>query len=144
MDRQTAAAKLQDVDLVPVLEGKVAAAKELERQLLDRDVPVVLAAKPKGECCSGHCACGGKVQLLVREEDVVRVQQLLAHEWVESVKREGLGGEARLAAPVAGVDPPPPEALACPACGCAAPLIAGACSDCGLQLDDLAAGDDAS
>jgi len=24
---------------------------------------------------------------------------------------------------------------ACPACGCTAPLAAGACSDCGLQLE---------
>ena len=24
---------------------------------------------------------------------------------------------------------------ACPACGCAEPLVAGACSDCGLQLE---------
>jgi predicted amidophosphoribosyltransferase len=25
---------------------------------------------------------------------------------------------------------------ACPACGCALPLVAGACADCGLQLED--------
>jgi predicted amidophosphoribosyltransferase len=27
------------------------------------------------------------------------------------------------------------EHLPCPACGTAAPLIEGACSDCGLQLE---------
>ncbi len=27
------------------------------------------------------------------------------------------------------------EHLPCPACGTAAPLVDGACSDCGLQLD---------
>ena len=27
------------------------------------------------------------------------------------------------------------DELPCPACGTAAPLVAGACSDCGLQLE---------
>jgi hypothetical protein len=27
------------------------------------------------------------------------------------------------------------DADACPACGCAQPLVAGACADCGLQLE---------
>jgi hypothetical protein len=140
MDRETAISSLKDLELIPLLEGQVAQAKELERQLLDSDIPVLMAAKPKGACCAGGCGCGGKVQLLVREEDVPRVQQLMAQEWLDAVKREGLGGELRLvplgvgegSAPLEGAEAP---ALACPACGCAAALVEGACSDCGLQLE---------
>lgn len=48
--------------------------------------------------------------------------------WHDSVAREGL-------APVAIQLDPEAEHLPCPACGTAAPLIEGACSDCGLQLE---------
>lgn len=132
MDRSTADRALQDQDLVP-FDGAASAAKELERRLLAADIPVALSAKPKGACCSGGgCGCSGKMQLLVLEKDVERVQQLLARDWLDAVEREGLVSLK--------VGPAPEGAgeglLACPACGCAAPLKDGACSDCGLFLGE--------
>lgn len=58
---------------------------------------------------------------------MARVAEVYRGDWRASLEREGL-------APVAmsesdGEHPP------CPACGTAAPLVDGACSDCGLQLD---------
>jgi len=48
---------------------------------------------------------------------------------MESLQREGL-------MPQQALQPLPEEGeLPCPACGTAAPLVAGACSDCGLQLE---------
>jgi hypothetical protein len=47
-------------------------------------------------------------------------------DWIDSVRREGL--EPVTAVPGEGDEPP------CPACGTAAPLVDGACSDCGLVL----------
>ena len=48
----------------------------------------------------------------------------------ELALREGTITDAHPAVAAApGADPP------CPACGTAAPLAAGACSDCGLQLE---------
>jgi hypothetical protein len=51
--------------------------------------------------------------------------------WEEELARDGLGF----------VPPRPPEsaacaegAVTCPACGTTAPLVDGACSDCGLML----------
>jgi predicted amidophosphoribosyltransferase len=38
-------------------------------------------------------------------------------------------------APVACQLDPASDEPPCPACGTAAPLVAGACSDCGLQLE---------
>jgi len=60
-----------------------------------------------------------------------KVYQLLQNRWSEELAREGL-------APVLA-KPPANEAaqrggVTCPACGTTAPLVDGACSDCGLFL----------
>jgi predicted amidophosphoribosyltransferase len=49
-------------------------------------------------------------------------------DWRDQLAREGL-------APMFVPAPAEGEELACPACGTAAPLVDGACSDCGLQLE---------
>ncbi|HEU0034527.1 MAG TPA: hypothetical protein VFQ53_28080 [Kofleriaceae bacterium] len=48
-------------------------------------------------------------------------------DWREHLEREGLAPVDLTAG--SGDD------LPCPACGTAAPLVDGACSDCGLQLE---------
>ena len=50
---------------------------------------------------------------------------MLRGDWSDDVAREGL---APVAMDTSGEEPP------CPACGTAAPLVDGACSDCGLAL----------
>jgi hypothetical protein len=50
-------------------------------------------------------------------------------EWAAMLAREG-NAPVCAAAPAADSEDPP-----CPACGTAAPLVDGACSDCGLQLE---------
>lgn len=52
---------------------------------------------------------------------------MLRGEWAAMLAREG--NAAPVCAMPADTDEPP-----CPACGTAAPLVRGACSDCGLQL----------
>lgn len=63
-----------------------------------------------------------------------KVGAVLDREWHAAVGREGLAPS-----PVAASASSDDDELPCPACGTAAPLIAGACSDCGLQLDDAPA-----
>ncbi len=117
-------------ELVPYFEGPLAQMRELERQLTEREIEVELAKPPPKQCCGGSCGCSSKLQLLVRKEDVPRVAQLMHAEWVAAVEREGTGGLVSLGTPVAeGAEPP------CPACGFVGPLQAGACGDCGLQLE---------
>jgi len=58
------------------------------------------------------------------------VAQLLRSEWHDSVAREGLAPVAPVATVPELADEPP-----CPACGVAAGLEAGACRECGLQLE---------
>jgi predicted amidophosphoribosyltransferase len=50
-------------------------------------------------------------------------------EWRDQLAMEGLAPVTAAASAVAGDEPP------CPACGTAAPLVDGACSDCGLHLE---------
>jgi hypothetical protein len=127
MDRTAADSLLVDVELVAVLEAAVSGARELERQLLARDIPVLLAKPPPKACCGGGCGCGSKLQLLVREADVPKVGHMMQGEWLQALEREGLAA----AAPAVVEE----GALACPACGFTGAMVDGACGDCGLQLE---------
>lgn len=133
MDRSAADTALETAqELVPFGEATVAQAREMERKLLDGDIPVALAKPPPKACCAGGCGCGSKVQLLVREEDLPRVTQLLHSEWLEALEREGtMTPEVLVRLQVAKTDGEPP----CPACGHVGALKEGACADCGLQLE---------
>lgn len=131
MDRNAAEAALAEAELVTYGEGPIAAVKELERECLSREIPVLLAKAPPKACCGGGgCGCGGKIQLLAREEDVARIQGFLKEQWHERAAVEGL---VQLGGPPQelkeGEEPP------CPACGYAGALKDGACADCGLQLE---------
>lgn len=138
MDRSSADQLLADNALVACIEGAIAYAREIERDLLDAEIPALLAKPPPKACCGpGGCGCGAKVQVMVREEDLPKVAQLFREAWMDAVHREGTLEGMQLvpmkvdgAAPIEPAGEPP-----CPACGTAAPLVEGACSDCGLQLD---------
>jgi hypothetical protein len=132
MDRSAAEAALSDAEVVPYREGPIAAVKELERACLSLEIPVLLAKGPPKACCSGGgCACGSKIQLLAREEDIPRIEEHFRAQWLELAK-ETAGELVQLKA---AEEVPEGAEPACPACGTAAPLVDGACSDCGLQLE---------
>jgi hypothetical protein len=130
VDRAAADALLGELELVPAAEAAIPQARELERRLLAQDIPVALARPPPRECCGSGCACGTKLQVLLREEDVPRLGQLLQADWLQAVEKEGT-----LAQPVTFLGGEADGALACPACGFTGPLVDGACGDCGLQLE---------
>lgn len=118
--------------LVPFFEGPLQQMRELERQLVSQEIEVELAKPPAKACCGGGCGCSSKLQLLVRKEDVARVQSLLQAEWMAAVQ-EQTGALVSLGTPqqelAEGAEPP------CPACNFVGPLKDGACGDCGLQLE---------
>jgi hypothetical protein len=58
----------------------------------------------------------------------------MQREWSDLVGREGTAGGLRQVE-LAGDGVAGDGELPCPACGTAAPLVDGACSDCGLQLE---------
>ncbi len=121
---------LAGAEVVPLGEANLAEARELVSLCLATGVPAAIGS---AEECRGSCAPGGcapKVRILVRPADAKRVHELLRDRWLEMVRREGTLENARSSAP-ADPDGEPP----CPACGTAAPLVDGACSDCGLQLE---------
>lgn len=130
MDRPTADAALAGLELIPFGESAVAQAKEMERRLLDHDIPVMLAKPPAKACCGGGCGCGAKVQLLVREADAQKISQLLQADWLEAVRREGTVAEG-----LVPLRTPQENEVICPACQFVGALVDGSCQDCGLVLE---------
>lgn len=111
-----------EMELVPCLTVPLGDAKELLAACEEAEIP---AALERDACCGkGGCGCAPKMQLLVPPAALPAVARLLEERWQGLLEREGLVTPAG-AAP--GDEP-------CPACGTAAPLVDGACSDCGLQL----------
>lgn len=118
---------LADQELAPLMEGGLREMRELQAKCLDAGIPAILGM----EACKKQ-GCTPKAQLVVRAEDTRQVAELFRVHWVESVR--ALGVEPVV--PQAGHDEADPDGeLPCPACGTAAPLVNGACSDCGLQLE---------
>jgi hypothetical protein len=117
---------LTGVDVVPCRELPLADA----RRLVDACLAEGVAALVHREACSKP-SCSPKFQVLVRPEDTPRVDALLQRHWYDSLEREGLvtSGPPTPTAVMEDGEPP------CPACGTAAALVDGACSDCGLQLE---------
>lgn len=117
-----------EAEVTPCLESALADVKGLRAACLEAGIPALVGAPDA--CGSGKCST--KAQLLVREEDVPRVQALLRNRWEDSVRALGVE-PVRFDAPAASEGEE--GELPCPACGTAAPLVEGACSDCGLQLE---------
>lgn len=128
MTEQEATQVLADAEVVPCAEMALMDARRLVEACLGADVPALVHR----EACT-KMGCSPKFQVLVRPEDGPRVAALLQQRWLDTIEREGLmptGTPVQaLAAPTDDGEPP------CPACGTAAPLLAGACVDCGLQLE---------
>ncbi|MCP3100654.1 hypothetical protein LZ198_17430 [Myxococcus sp. K15C18031901] len=127
MTPEDATRALSDAELMPCAEMALADARRLVEACLDADVPALVHR----EACSKP-GCSPKFQVLVRPEDGPRVASLLQERWMDSIRREGTlaDGAPAFAQPVSEDGEPP-----CPACGTVAPLVAGACADCGLQLE---------
>ncbi len=128
MDLDQAEAMLAVAETVACLQASLQEAKELREACLAAEIPVLLA---RGACCgSSGCGCAPKIALHARAEDVPRVARLAQNRWRQMALREGTIDEGHTA-----VASPEGGEAACPACGTAAPLVSGACTDCGLQLE---------
>ena len=115
----------------PVQTYATAALRESRafvEELLARGVPAAVRQPDDGcGCGKPGGGCAPKFEVVVREEDVARGAALQRGQWDDALAREGLQ-PVRVHVAEEGE-------LPCPACGTAAPLVEGACSDCGLQLE---------
>ena len=129
LSREEADQLLAEAPLLPYTKASLPDGRAFVEQLLLHGVPA-LVRKEEG-CKSG--SCGPAFEVLVREEDVARISAMQRERWYEALEREGLAPRvvpvAEVAEDAEAGEPP------CPACGTAAPLVEGACSDCGLQLE---------
>jgi hypothetical protein len=123
--KEQALKELADAELVPCVAGGISDIKEVLEAVLAADIPALLD-RPES-CGHGH-SCAPRIELCARAEDVPRIMQLLHTRWQALLDQEGTlepceeSGDCQ-------TDPP------CPACGKAAPLENGACTECGLQLE---------
>lgn len=117
-----AVALLDGVDLVTAMAGSIPEMKTLRDRALAAGIPAVIG------CPGGGKSCGPKTHLLISESSIPDLAALLRTDWNDHLVREGL-------APVAIAISDDAEHLPCPACGTAAALVDGACSDCGIQLE---------
>jgi hypothetical protein len=128
MDANDAERALSDAEVVACLQATLPEAKELRDACLAAEIPVLL---DRAACCgSSGCGCAPKIQLFARTEDLPRVNHLVHERWRALALREGTITPRHPAVAPADIDDPP-----CPACGTAAALVGGACTDCGLQLE---------
>ena len=126
LSREEADQLLAEAPLLPYTKASLPDGRAFVEQLLLHGVPA-LVRKEEG-CKSG--SCGPAFEVLVREQDLPVVAAMQRERWYEALEREGLAPRLAPVAEVSETEEPP-----CPACGTAAPLVEGACSDCGLQLD---------
>jgi hypothetical protein len=128
VNAQEAEDALAEAEVIPCFQAPLSEAKEIREVCLEAEIPVLLE---RDACCGkSGCGCAPKLQLLSRPEDAARIGALLQARWRNMALREGtVDADHPAVAIPADTDPP------CPACGTALPLQAGACSDCGLQLE---------
>ena len=112
--------ELGEDELVPAIQGTLDDIKKMRAQCLEAGLEVEIDGQPGA----------GRFVLMVRESELPKVGALLRSQWREQIEREGTGSLGLF-----GVEAKEGEEPPCPACGTAAPLVEGACSECGLQLE---------
>jgi hypothetical protein len=123
--KEEALKQLEDVEVVPCVSGGIGDIKEILEACLSAGIPAIL---DRQESCGAHGSCTPKIDLCVRQDDLPKVVSLMRERWQSLLDQEGT-----LAEHLAGEGES--EELPCPACGVAAPLVEGACKECGLQLE---------
>ncbi len=117
--------ELQDAEVVPCITAGIADIKEILDACLAVGIPAIL---DRQESCGSHGSCTPRIDLCVRPDDLSKVMAMMHERWQNLLDQEGTLSDY---ANAAGESEDPP----CPACGTAAPLVDGACKECGLQLE---------
>ena len=123
---ELAEAWLAEAALIPAMAGSIPEMKVLRDRCLEAGIPAIIG------CPGGGKSCGPKTHLLIEEVELPKLAALLRNDWHDDLAREGLASVDLSALNAAGEAG---DHLACPACGHTAALVAGACADCGLQLE---------
>ncbi len=126
MTKDEALKALEDAEVIPCVSAGISDAKEVFEACLAADIPAVL---DRQDSCGDHGgSCSARIDLCVRPDDLPKVMAMMHARWQSLLDQEGTLPD-REGAGADSEDPP------CPACGHAAPLVDGACKECGLQLE---------
>ncbi|HEX7501052.1 MAG TPA: hypothetical protein VF524_12220 [Polyangia bacterium] len=126
MTKDEALKVLEDAEVVPCVSAGIADAKEVLEACLAAGIPAVL---DRQDSCGNHGgSCTTRIDLCVRPDDLAKVMAMMHARWQNLLDQEGT-------LPDRDGDSPETDDPPCPACGIAAPLVDGACKECGLQLE---------
>ncbi len=121
MTEREAFEQLEDSELVTYAQASLDYCKDMLNKCLKADIPAMITKPEDSE----------RVHLLIREQDVEQVSTMFDAEWRELAEQEG----SFQADDAQKIDEDFEGDLPCPACGHVAPLVEGACADCGLVLE---------
>lgn len=110
---------------VAVVHASLPACREVERALLDANIPCLLQTGSEGEVLAAGAM---KIGVIVAEEDLARVGAVMKSRFEALIHKEGVGTFKTDAIDVGAAE------VECPACGHKGPLENGECADCGLFL----------
>jgi hypothetical protein len=117
--------ELTDAEVVPCVSAGIVEAKEILEACLAEGIPAIL---DRQESCGGHGhGCTPRIDVCVKQEDLPKVMTMMHARWQSLLDQENTLPDY---AGTTECEEPP-----CPACGTAAPLVNGACKECGLQLE---------
>jgi hypothetical protein len=119
---------LEDAEVMPCVSAGIADAKEVLEACLAADIPAILDRQDSCDGGGHGHSCAARIDVCVRPDDLPKVMAMMHARWQNLLDQEGTLPD-RVACGDDDGDPP------CPACGVAAPLVDGACKECGLQLE---------
>ena len=111
---------------VAIVHASLPACREVERALLDANIPCLLQT----ENVDGEVLAAGamKIGVIVAEDDLPRVGAVMKSRFEALIHKEGMGTFKTDAIDVSAAE------VECPACGHKGALKSGECADCGLFL----------
>ena len=130
MTKDEALKLLEDAEVVPCVTAGIADIKEVLEACLAAGIPAVLDRQE----CAGH-TCVPRIDLCVRPDDLPKVVAMMQERWRNLLAQEDTLQELDCKGTACEGQDQEPEDPPCPACGLVAPLVNGACRECGLQLE---------
>ena len=125
--KESPKAILDQVETTPIVEAGLDACREIERELLDNQIPAYVAGITTDDAALGS-ANVSRFSVVIATEDLAKASAFLKGRFEALAAQEGIGSLSAEAIDLSD------EIITCPACGHQGPLSEGNCADCGLFL----------
>jgi len=120
--------RLADVEKLVIPQGNLTAARELEKVLLDADIPCYVHAEEADIAVALGSTGALMYGVVIAADQVEEARGVFRGRFEEMLAKDGLSVMHHEAVDVEA------DEVTCPACGHQGPLNDGECADCGLNL----------